>query len=564
MRPLKENVENFYSREKLDTEKSKKIKFLDVTEKWGLTYDHFNNANGVNEFRGYVFPSVAIYDFDNNGLMDILYSGGNRNYLYLNYGNGKFIESAESFGIACANDTPFLNAQIVMADLNGDGLDDIYLATSGKHRLFYRDINKNHFTEVSEKLNGHTSFSHGLNFLDFNQDGRLDIVVANFHELGQEYRKMQYVLQVKELNHFGTNNALLIQQENGSFKNSLILSSKNKTMTNAVGISDVNGDGYPDVFFANDYGPDQLLLNIEGKSVKDVTTDLIFKHRLLNGGKSVEFIDYDQDGLIDLFVTNAFIPPYQLGYNMLWKKVSSKGKFELVSKERNIGKSGLSWGAKFADYNLDGKLDVYIANGLERDIRGAKIEDEKSLWYEKMEFAEAPLIFRNNIKSFDHNNSHLYHRFGFQRDALFIQDNDNFYDAAIESGITDDSEGRGLAAADLNNDGLMDLVVTNYFGKSKVYLNQSIPKIAWVGLSLKNSRGSKFPIGARITLKQTKGPDLIREYYPINGFRSQSDGRLIFSLAPGSAFRKLEILWPSKITKSYESLKENIYNEVVE
>ena len=565
IKPPKEQVDNFYGHEKINSAVTQNIKFSDRTQDWGVVYDHFQNSSGENPFSGLVFPSVLIYDFDNNGFVDIFYSGGNRNFLYLNFGNGVFKESAESFGIACFNDTEFLNSQIVMGDLNGDGEDDIYLATSGSHRLFYRDLNSNHFTEVSEKLNGYRSFSHGISLLDFNQDGRLDVVVANFHELGKEYRRMQYVLQAGELNNFGTNNALLIQQPDGSFKNLETLKSKNKTFANSVGISDINNDGYPDIFFANDYGPDSMLMNIEGRSVLDVTTERVPKHRQLNGGKSVEFIDYDQDGLIDLFVTNAYIPPYQAGYNMLWKKTSKDGNFKLVSQEENIGKSGLSWGAKFADFNLDGKLDVYVANGLERDLRGSRIEDEKSLWYGKMEFAEAPLFFRNNSKSFSQNKNNLYHRFGFQRDALFIQGSNNrFYDVALDIGLSDDSEGRGLAIADFNNDGLMDIVVTNYFGKSKVYQNMSKPGTTWIGLKLINSKGSQLPIGTKITLKQSHGPDLVREYYPGNGFRSQSDSRLVLSLAAGSKFTTLEVIWPGHIKKTYESLKENSYNEVRE
>ncbi len=562
--PVRENVSLFYSSKKLQKTILSKIKFEDVTEKWNIVYDHAKNTEGSNKLKNFLFPSITVYDFDDNGFLDIFYSGGNRNFLFLNLGNGQFQESAKTFGIDCENDTSDLNSQAILADLNGDGTDDLYLATTGKHRLFIREKNTNHFKEETQLLGGYASFSHGINFLDFNQDGRLDIVVANFYELGTEYRKMEYVLKPGTESNYGTINNLLLQDSNGAFKSNKVILNTKKSMSNSVGVSDINNDGFPDIFFANDYGPDQLLLNQTGKSTSDVTSNFLPKKLYLNGGKNAEFVDFDQDGLIDLFVTNAYIPPYQLGFNMLWKKKSSKGDFELVSLNKNIGKSGLSWGAKFADFNLDGKLDVFVANGLERDERSNSINDEKSLWYGRSEFSLMPLLFRGKDMNFLRNPNMLYHRFAFERDSLFIQYNNDFYDVAVDVGLNDDREGRGVAIADLNNDGLMDIIVTNYKGPSKVYLNKSTPSTSWIGFTMHDSKGSKIPIGAKVKLKQSSGPDLVKEYYPANGFHSQSDHRLLFSLNQNSHFLSLEILWPSKIKKTYKGLTEKKYNDVYE
>jgi hypothetical protein len=92
----------------------------------------------------------------------------------------------------------------------------------------------------------------------------------------------------------------------------------------------------------------------------------------------------------------------------------------------------------------------------------------------------------------------------------------------------------------------MDIIITNSFSNSKVYINQSKSSSTWIGLTLINKNGSKVPIGSLIKLKQSNGPDLIREYYPANGFRAQSDFRLLFNLYPKSKFQSLEIVWPSK------------------
>lgn len=539
------------------------IKFEDVSRRYQVEYNHLFNSKEDKEFKGFVFPSVTIFDFDKNGMVDIFFSGGDRNYLYLNLGEGTYREASAEFGISCDQDSSYLNSQAVLGDFNADGEDDLYLATAGKHRLFFREKNKNKFREVTKKLGGYSSFSHGVNVIDFNRDGRLDIVVANFHEIGSEYREMKFTVRSDQIKNYGAHNDILIQDSSGNFEKTIL--NPRKTSTNAVGISDINSDGFPDIFFANDYGPDELLMNVKGRTFVDSTRKNMLKNSSLFGGKNVEFADYNQDGLMDLFVTNAYIPPYQLGYNMLWKKIDAGMGFKLVSVDQNIGKSGLSWGSKVADFNLDGKLDVFVANGLARDLRSEKIENEKSTWFEKIEFGRIPIILRFNKKAFEPNPELLYHRFGFERDALFIQgENEKFYDVALDIGLTDDSEGRGVATADLNNDGHMDVVVTNFQGKSKTYLNKSLPSTSWIGFSLHSANGSLLPIGAKIILKQSNGPDLVKEFYPANGFRSQSDPRLLFSLNRGSHFKNLQIEWPSKQVKIYSNAVEQKYNDLYE
>lgn len=553
--PLKERDEHIYSTDKLDPEKLRHIRFKDVTSEWGLEYSHRFNTKKL----FFIAPAVTLYDFDKNGYLDILYSGGKEVALYLNFGDGKFVESSHKYPFAGM----VQSSMAVLADLNRDGFTDIWFSRVGEHRL-YLGTADNNFVDRTELLNGYASFPDGVNFIDFNKDGRLDVVVGNFLELVKAGTYMTWYLPRRYASKDGGENHLLIQKDDGSFVVNEKVNFIHKMFTHSVGISDVNNDGYPDIFFANDYDKDQMFLNNNGESVVDVTNEYIPKRWHGNSGMNAEFMDMNQDGLIDLYVTYIHKPPFYRMYNMLWLK-KPDGTFEPSSWDTNIGKCGFSWGAKAADFNLDGQLDLFVVNGRDRDSRIKKPEDGKSFWYPRTQLTSMPNFLLHHLETFERESGYLYHNSGFERDCLFIAHNGEYYDVAPDIGLMDRQEGRGLAIGDLNNDGLMDIVLVNTKGTSKVYINESTPEGTWIGFTLINKDGSDLPIGARIRLKQSDGPDLVREYYPANGYRSQSDNRLHFGLKKGSKPLELHVTWPySEKTVIYKNFEPEKYNTIYE
>lgn len=560
--PYRERLEAVYSTDKLSAEKLKKISFSDVTEEWGVVYNHQSNFSRFNSYLSTIHPSVLIYDFNEDGFVDIFYSGGARNYLYINNQQGKFKEAAEEYGLV-SNDWPSnLNSMALMADFNRDGKDDLYLAATPTHRLYLRKENK--FEDASIRLNNYKSFPDGANLLDFNQDGLLDIVVGNIIELDDEPNNVWYIPRRYD-EQTGGYNHLLIQQPNGEFIPEYKIDFQTRSFTHAVGISDINRDSFPDIFFANDYSMDQMFLNNGGKTVSEVTEQWIPRRWHGNSGMNAEFADFNRDGLNDLYVTNIHKPPFYRAFNLLWMKKKDSSGFEQVSWDENIGKCGFSWAGKFADFNLDGQLDMFVVNGRDKDPALKSPEEGQSFWYERTQLTSVPKFFLGFMKKYERDPSKRYYNSAFERDCLFIQDQGKFFDVANDIGLTDAQEGRALAIADFNNDGKADIVVGNVGGNSKVYLNRSQTIHNWVGVKLHNINGSQIPIGALLNFYQTKGPVLFREYYPGNGYRGQSDNRLIFTLDKDSLPEKLEIIFPGKRNKQvFKDLRINTYNEIRE
>jgi hypothetical protein len=181
-----------------------------------------------------------------------------------------------------------------------------------------------------------------------------------------------------------------------------------------------------------------------------------------------------------------------------------------------------------------------------------------------------PVWLLGHLETFQLDRRVLYYNSAFDRDCLFIQDRGEFYDVAEVVGLTDAQEGRGVALADFNNDGRMDVVVTYLHGASEVYLNDSIPEGSWLGVTLVDEARSDLPVGAELRLTQTRGPDLVREYYPAIGYRGQSDHRVLFGLPKGSRLRDLIVTWPQssrtgdRKTVTYRNLEPEKFHVVRE
>lgn len=562
--PLIEHPDDIYSNTEAPKDLIEQFRFEDVTQKWGLEYRHFENYNQTttkNLF--FIFPSVSLFDFNGDGFLDIFYSGGERNFLYIRIAEGVYEESAASYGLLGNDRKKSLPSKAILADIDNDGDIDLYLGAVGNHRLYYREGQK--FVDKTELLNSYTSVPDAVSFIDFNQDGLLDVVVGNFLNLDKANADDVWYIPRRYGNKLGGANHLLIQNKDGKFNLAREVDFISHSYTHAIGISDVNRDGFPDIFFANDYDKDEMFLNIKGKKVVDVTQKFIPKRWHGNSGMNADFVDYNHDGLIDLYVTYIYKPPFYRTYNVLWEK-QEDNTFKQVSWEKPIGKCGFSWGAKFVDFNVDGELDLIVVNGKDRDSRALTEEMGKSFWYERTQLVSMPKFLNSYLSKYEKERDGVYyHTSGFERDCLFVKHKGEYYDIAKDLDLTDKQEGRGVAIGDLNNDGLQDAVIVNTHGRSKVYLNKSKVMGNWISFQLQNKFGSIIPVGAELRLKQSRGPDLVSEYYPISGFRVQNDHRPYFTMSKDSEPLELLVKWPgNKEVKSYKNLKINSLNIIRE
>lgn len=542
------------------------VRFKEVAIEKGVIYNHRRTPRDKILTENYALyfptPSVSVVDINDDGYMDIYLPSTEprlANLLYISEAGVHFTEAARQYGIEDER-RDYSHAMGIFIDLDRDGYLDLIQSFWGPHTFFRGHGPGRPFTEEPDKFSGYDSRPDGFSVVDINRDGHLDLVFGNFLSGPNESRYMEMWMIARQNNKTGGSNHLLIN-DGKKLKPDPRFNFLTRSYTHSVGISDINLDGWPDIFFANDYSYDELFLNEKGESVRDVTDEYLPKRLHGHSGMNSDFGDFDGDGLIDLYVTNIHKPPFFRRYNLLWKK-RPDGHFDSVSLDTGTARCGFSWSAKFADFNNDGEMDLAVANGRERSAGMRSPAEGKSLWYRRYivgEIAE-PLREVYFLKNESFAGTYVS---AFERDCLFIQKNGKFFDVARSAGTADEQEGRGLALVDFNNDGKMDFVTVSVKGRLKLYENVSPAPGNWIGLRLKDKSGSTMPIGSFITLKRTEGHDMVYEYYIANGYNSQSDPRVHFGLGetrPSS----VEVRWPDGQKEVFRGLVANQYQDIIQ
>lgn len=529
------------------------VRFKNSNEQLGIDFNHRTEPKFKSKsvFENIVLPPAeAVYDLNFDGFPDIVFSGVFTPVIYLNVKGRKFIKaSVGEFGF---NKTfRDQKGMLVFSDLNNDGITDLILQGWPHHSIFLGSVKNNQlYFDETNKLDHYKSHPDAVNVLDFNQDGRLDIIFGNFtSKPGEKPSEPLWLSPSSFDNVSGGTNEILEQEQDGSFTVRFDINFITRSYTHSTGIGDLNRDGFPDLFFANDYSHDELFMNDRGLGFKDVTNELIPIHQHGNSGMNGEVLDYNDDGLLDIYVTNIYKPPGVTTGNLLWEQLPD-GTFKTVSKGHHISRCGFSWAAKFADIDNDAQLDLLVTNGRNRAVTIKEPSDGESLWYRRHMAARIPNIFRQFY--FHHQlPERPFYISAFEEHCLFHKRGDSYVDIAVEAGITDTFEGRGLAIADFNNDGLVDFVNANVNHPAILYMNHSVTKGNWLGIELKNKKGNNLPIGAKITLTTISGRKIFREYYPANGYRAQSDWRLHYGLGK-DLVKNITVEWPMGKKQSYE------------
>jgi enediyne biosynthesis protein E4 len=535
----------------------RKTVFTEVAAAAGITYVHHapvldRKLDNIMSWVCSVGAAAAAGDFNNDGWIDLYVTDsrkGTKNHLYRNNQDGTFTDVGEAAGVADVNNEGGTSMDCVWGDVDNDGWSDLYVVRWGNDLLF-RNNGDGTFTDITAKRFRKRDGSPGTQwangnaaiFFDYNLDGRLDIYVGNyFAEVDLWHLDSTRIMHDDfEKARNGGNNFLYRQEEDGSFTEiAESLGIDDPGWTLAVGSADLNNDGLPDLYCADDFGPDQLFTNRGGGEFVNVSSTAIgFDTKK---GMNVDFGDFNNDGWLDIYVANITTTEYLQEGNMLWHNNGRSGEgdvtFTDISLETGTFDGGWGWGAKFFDYDNDGDLDLFAANGFISAGEGNYWFDLASWTVLGQDTAEA-----RNWPTIGDRSFSGYEAFRFWRNDGF----DAFSSQAKDAGLDSDRDGRGVVCFDYDNDGDVDLFIANQSQPPLLYRNDYVDAGHWLTLVLEplpDAKVNRDGIGTRVTLVTDRGHQL-REREGGNGYSGQSDPRIHFGLGDDTSAKLIEIRWP--------------------
>jgi len=527
-----------------------------------LTYGYLYNGGGI-----------AIGDLNNDGLPDIYFTGnmvGSR--LYINKGAWKFEEMAKEAGVFAEG---FWNTGVTMADVNGDGYLDIYVCRSAfkdrnarRNLLFINngpseDSGKITFTEKASHYGvDDFGYSTQASFFDYDRDGDLDLYLLNHST--QEYAGFSQITASFKKRKSGSYSDKLYRNDNGTFKD---VSNEAGLISNVLGfglgvsLSDINNDGWLDIYVGNDYNEqDYLYLNNQDGTFSEKLETYLGHVSLFSMG--TDMADINNDGYTDL-ITLDMLPESNerqkmvLGadnydkYNLLVQsgfynqtmrnmlQLNQNGQhFSEIGQFSGISNTDWSWAPLFADFDNDGFKDLYITNGYKREYINMDFMNfavQEKLKENRTGTQTAVLDLVEQIPATVQEN-YIYRNNG----------NLHFTKMNAPWGMSQKSLSNGAAYADLDNDGDLDLVVNNIDEEAFVYQNQSerLTDNHFLRIQLKGEGKNTFGIGSRVELLLENGQQLVQELVPTRGYQSSMDYTLVFGLGNETQIDSVMVTWP--------------------
>jgi len=511
--------------------------FVDITQAAGLRFLHKASHTSKKYLPETMGAGVALFDYDNDGLLDIYLVNGAPiddptpagtipkksgpqywNRLYHQKKDGSFEDLTERAGVAATG----YGMGVAVGDYDNDGYEDLYVTQYGRN-ILYHNNGDGTFTDVTDIARvGGGGWSTSATWVDYDNDGKLDLIVAryltwDFSDLWcGEHQPGHRAYCHPDL--FKPITFLLYHNEDGKHFREV---SKAAGLTKpgkglGVAIADYDHDGYPDIFIANDSMPEFLYHNKRNSTFEEVgleTGVAVDGDGSTYAGMGADFADYNNDTWPDLVVTNLGNQKYALYSN------ARDGTFSYATYTSGLAAITLrhsGWGARFFDYDNDGWKDLFVAQG--------HVLDTIEISSPGLFYREPPLLVRNT--------------------------GHNFVDVSKRSGAVFGEKwaGRGLALGDIDNDGKLDLVVTTNDGPAYVLRNDTATANHWLSLKLVGSKSNRDGIGAAITLTTSSG----KQYITVTtggSYCSASDVRAHFGLGTESKAKDIEIRWPSGIVQ---------------
>lgn len=535
-----------------DDAPASQIRFEDIAEEAGVRHlHHTRKFKGEHSDVLGMFTAggaaSAVADYDNDGLEDIFVTDseeGYKNRLFRNEGNLTFSDQTEKAGVAGGNDSESVVADALFFDYDNDGWQDLLVVRFGTP-LLYHNQGDGTFRDVTADC-GIDEFGNSLTAIafDYNRDGLLDLLFGHYFPPANllDLPTTKVLPDNLDNAHNGGGQDLWRNEGGGRFVNVTEEAGiDNHTgWTLDVGHGDFNNDGHQDFYVAGDYGTDRVYFNNGDGTFRDTTESSIgFDTKK---GMNAEVADYNNDGFMDVYVTNI-TDEYMKECNMLWHNNGDE-TFTDLSKETGTCDTLWGWGAKFADFDNDGWQDLFAVNGL----RSASDENYIPVL---VEMIITPGIDFSDLTVWPDIGDMTWS--GYQKSKLFknLGMMNVFKEISGEAGADNDLDGRGVAIADFDMDGLIDIYQTNADQPAILYRNRTTQPGNWLSMHLIGTESNRNAIGARVTLK-AGGLTQIREVAGGNGYSAQSSHRLHFGLGETTEIDEIVIQWPSGKTEKVD------------
>jgi len=524
----------------------RRIRFEEIGKKAGVRVVHRThrfqgkNADVLRMFTS-GGASVAVGDYDGDGYEDLFVTDsdtGRPNHLFHNNGDMTFTDVAVEAGVAGGNDPKTIVSDALWFDYDNDGKLDLLVARFGTPILYHNEGNGK-FKDVSA-VSGLNKFGNTIAVIafDYDNDGYLDLLFGNYFQPKNLLDLKDPHVLPNNLDAATNGGGVTLWRNTGKatgiFEEVTEKAGLGKVTgwTLDIGHGDFNNDGLQDIYLACDYGTDHIFLNNGNGTFREVTETATGWDT--KKGMNVDVADYDNDGWLDIYVTNI-TDEYMKECNMLWHN-NGDSTFTDVSKETGTCETGWGWAAKFADFDNDGWQDLFVVNGL----RSAGPENYIPL--------VIPVITTPGLDITDVNNwpdigTRTWS--GYQKKRLFHNLGSGvFKEISSEAGVDNNLDGRGIGIVDFDNDGRLDIVQTNADQPLLLYHNVTVGAGNWIELKLIGVKSNRDAIGARIKV-EAGGLTQIREIDGGNGYAGQSTRRAHFGIGKANKIDRMEIRWPS-------------------
>jgi enediyne biosynthesis protein E4 len=548
------------------------IAFEEIAARSGLSFVT-NNCPTPNKNQPETMVSgVALFDYDGDGFLDVYFTNGAdipslqkddpkyNNRLFRNNRNGTFTDVTDKAGVSGKG----YGLAVAIGDYDNDGHPDLFLASVTANQLFHNNGDGT-FTDVTEQsrlaggiLNGLKMWSASAAWFDYNKDGRLDLFVSNYCKW--EVNKDPVCVSGKNSQRGYCDprrydplpNQLYRNNGDGTFTDVSAETGIAKHYGKGMGaaIADYDGDGWIDVFVANDNSPNFLFRNLAGKRFEEVAlaAGVAFTDQgMAVSGMGADFRDVNNDGLPDIWHTAIENETFPLYLN------AGKGQFTEVTGRSGVAQHTINmsgWSNFIADLDNDGWKDLFVA-------RSNVLDNSQEL--SNRSYPEPNALFRNLAHSQDpggplpNGRGSAPSRAREQAAAANKREDTpgalKFQNVSATAGPAFQlaAPHRGAAFGDLDNDGRLDMVVSVLGGRAKLFRNVTADSNHWISLQLTGTKSNRMGIGAQLRLTAGDGRVQYNQVTTSTGFACSSDVRAHFGLGSAKSVRELQIIWPSGV-----------------